>query len=224
MCDLFPPQIFRLVLIGKDIREQIDIDPAGESVPRLYDWYDELAEHVRGGAVDDYTRLFTFCQLPKDQATPATPWQMRFREVAFITQMPHLSILDEASAAKGSKLTEKEADALKERGRYARFWLETYAPSEFIYKLQDDMPDVILSPVQKQALAKLAEYLSQARTGEEIHHRLHELKTEIPISPKQLFEALYRIFLNRDSGPKAGWFLAGLPHDFVLARLKEAVK
>jgi len=33
--DLFPPEVFRLVLIGKDIREQIDIDPSGESVPPL---------------------------------------------------------------------------------------------------------------------------------------------------------------------------------------------
>jgi lysyl-tRNA synthetase class 1 len=222
MSDLFPPQVFRLALIGKDIREQIDMDPSGESVPRLYDWYDELGEHVKDGAGDDYARTFTLSQLPENQAAAAAPWQMRFREVAFIVQMPHLSLVKEAEAAKGAALTEEERAALEERAEYAKFWLATYAPEEFRYELQDELPHAELSAVQKKALGLLAEYLAQPRTGEEIHARLHELKTEAPIAPKELFQALYRIFLGRDSGPKAGWFLAGLPHEFVLARLRAA--
>ena len=223
MCDLFPPQLFRLALLGKDIREQINVDPTGESVPRLYDWYDELAQHTREGAADDYTRLFTLCQLPGDQATPPLSWQMRFREVAFIVQMPHLSLIEEAAQTKRSALTEDEKNALEERARYAKFWLTTYAPEEFKYELQEEMPNANLSDVQKKALGVLAGYLqAKERTGEELHLRLHEMKTGIPISPKELFSAIYRIFLNRDSGPKAGWFLAGLPRNLVLTRLQEA--
>ena len=223
MCDLFPPEVFRLVLIGKDIREQIDVDPAGESVPRLYDWYDELAQGVREGKVDDYSRLYALCELPQKRAALSALWQMRFREVAFIVQMPHLSLAKEAERAKGSALTEDEKIALEERARYAKFWLTTYAPEEFKYVLQDEMPHVELSGIQKRALKTLSDYLQGGeRTGEELHLRLHEMKTEISIQPKELFQAVYRIFLNRDSGPKAGWFLAGLPQDFVATRLEEA--
>lgn len=225
MSDLFPPQVFRLALIGKDIREQVDVDPAGESVPRLYDWYDELAEGVRQGKSDDYARLYELCQLPADQATPPVPWQMRFREVAFIVQMPHLDLETEAARAKGDTLTEEEKKALHERARYAKYWLSTYAPEEFKYELQEEMPDAELSTVQKRALGALADYLQAGeRTGEDVHARLHELKSEIPIQPAELFKAIYRVFLNRDSGPKAGWFLAGLPRDFVTGRLKEVVE
>lgn len=225
MCDLFPPQLFRLALIGKDIREQIDIDPAGESVPRHYDWSDELGAGVREGKADDYSRLYALCELPEDRAALIAPWQMRFREVAFIVQMPHLSLADEAAHAKGDALTEDEAHALEERARYAKFWLSTYAPEEFKYELQEEMPQTELSEPQKRALAALAEYLRGGeRTGEELHLRLHELKTEIPIQPKELFQAIYRIFLARDSGPKAGWFLAGLPRGFVTKRLSEAAE
>ncbi|MBI4065630.1 hypothetical protein HY412_00350 [Candidatus Kaiserbacteria bacterium] len=149
---------------------------------------------------------------------------MRFREVAFIVQMPHLELRKEAGKTKGTGLTEDEAEKLEERARYAKYWLATYAPEEFKYELQEEMPSVELSDVQKNALAVLADYFQGAeRTGEELHLRLHELKTEIPISPKELFQAIYRIFLNRDSGPKAGWFLAGLPRDFVIARLIESI-
>lgn len=224
MSDLFPAEIFRLVLIGKDIREQIDVDPTGESVPRLYDWYDELALGVREGKADDYSRLFALCELPQNRAGASAPWEMRFREVAFIVQMAHLSLRQEAEKIKGVALTEDEILKLDERARYAKFWLATYAPEEFRYVLQEELPNVELSSVQKKALAVLATYLQEnERSGEELHARLHEMKTSVPIAPKELFQALYRIFLARDSGPKAGWFLAGLPRDFVVKRLNEAV-
>ncbi|MGD0328140.1 MAG: lysine--tRNA ligase [Minisyncoccia bacterium] len=224
IADLFPPQIFRLALIGRDIREQIDVDPSGESVPRLYDWYDELAKGVREGKADDYSRLYALCEFPSKRAGLSAPWSMRFREVAFIVQMPHLSLGGEAVSARGRELTDDEERTLIERARYAKFWLATYAPEEFKYELQKEMPKIELSQTQKKALKALADFLQESeRSGEEIHARLHELKTEIPISPQELFQAIYRIFLNRDSGPKAGWFLAGLPRDFVIARLSESV-
>lgn len=225
MGDLFPSELFRLVLIGKDIREQIDVDPQGESVPRLYDWYDELAEEVRAGAADDRTRLYALCALPADRAALTAPWQMRFREVAFIVQMAHLSLAEEAARVKGSALTPEEEKLLDERARYAKFWISLYAPEEFKYELQDVLPEVELSDVQKKALSELADYLQEGeRTGEELHARLHEMKTSVPIAPKELFQAIYRVFLNRDSGPKAGWFIAGLSRDFVVTRLTEALQ
>ena len=222
--DLFPPEAFRLALIGKDIREQVDVDPSGESVPRLYDWYDELASGVREGKSDDYSRLYALCELPKNRAALSVPWEMRFREMAFIVQMPHLELQKEAERVKEARLTEDEVQKLEERAQYAKFWLATYAPEEFKYELQKEMPDVKLSETQKKALTILADFLqNRERSGEELHARLHELKAETPIQPKELFQAIYRIFLARDSGPKAGWFLTGLPRDFVITRLKEAV-
>lgn len=225
MSDLFPPEIFRLVLIGKDIREQIDVDPEGESVPRLYDWYDELAMSVREGKGDDQSRLYALCELPENRAALSAPWQMRFREVAFVVQMSHLSLLEEATQAKGSALTDEEQVKLEERARYAKYWLDTYAPEEFKYVLQETLPDVSLTDIQKKALASLVAYLEAGeRTGEEIHACLHEMKSSVPIQPKELFQAIYRLFLNRDSGPKAGWFLAGLDRTMVIRRLREAVE
>jgi len=225
MSDLFPPELFRLVLIGKDIKEQIDIDPSGESVPRLYDWYDELAEGVRSGAADDHSRLYTLCEMPEKRAAFVATWQMRFREVAFIVQMAHLSLTEETMRVKGSALTEEEKIALDVRARYAKYWLGAYAPEEFKYELQEEIPSVALSDAQKKALTALMDFLqNDERTGEELHLRLHEMKTEIPIQPKELFQAIYRIFLNRESGPKAGWFLAGLPRDFVIKRIGEVIK
>ncbi|HWU24238.1 MAG TPA: lysine--tRNA ligase [Candidatus Paceibacterota bacterium] len=226
MSQLFPSAEFRLTLIGKDINQQIDVDPEGDSVPRMYDWYDELAEKVRDGVADDFTRMYALCQMPKEQAEEPAHWMLRFSLLSFIVQMPHLDLEKEAEVTKGAALTDDEKALLSERAEYARFWLSTYAPEQFKYELQQTLPtDLELSDTQKAALLKLADYMeSGERDGEEVHARLFELKTEVPIEPKELFSAIYRIFIGRTSGPKAGWFLASLPRDFALERLKEAAK
>lgn len=221
MSDLFPPEVLRLVLLGKDINQQIDVDPSGDSIPRMYDWYDELAENVRAGGTDDFARLFALCQI-KGKGTEV-PWQLRFGQVAFLVQMPHLDLHKEAAAVKGSALTAAETEALEERAAYAKFWLATYAPDSYKYVLQETAPALDLNDAQKAALQALHTFsLSGAHTGEEWHARLHELKTEVPIAPKELFSALYQLFLGRDSGPKAGWFLSVLPTDFLQQRLQDA--
>ncbi len=224
MAELFPSPEFRLTLIGKEYNQQIDVDPEGDSVPRMYDWYDELATKVREGVVDDFTRLYALCQLPKDQAEEPAYWQMRFGLLAFIVQMPHMDLEQEAEVAKGSLLTDDDRALLRERADYAEFWLAHYAPEQFKYVLQETLPEGIeISDAQKSALRALHEYLSTGeRSGEDLHTRLHELKTVIPIEPKELFTGIYRTFLNRDSGPKAGWFLASLPREHALRLLKAA--
>ena len=109
MAELFPARVFRLALIGKDINQQIEIDPSGDGIPRTYDWHDELAEAVRNGVSDDFTRLYELTKLPDERAGSEAPWLLRFSQVAFITQMPHINLVEEAVAVKGSELTEEES-------------------------------------------------------------------------------------------------------------------
>ena len=225
MSDLFPPEIFRLILLGKDINQQIDVDPSGDSVPRMYDWHDDLAEKVREGVADDFTRLYALTKLPEDQAEERALWHLRFSLVSFLVQMPHLDLYTEAEAAKGSPLTDDERAVLTLRAEYAKFWLTTYAPDSYKYVLQQSMPEgFTLTESQKAALTKLHDYMKEApRTGEELHQRLHELKSEVPIEPKALFSAIYGLFLGRTSGPKAGWFLSVLPREYALQQLAAAI-
>ena len=45
---------------------------------------------------------------------------------------------------------------------------------------------------------------------------------KIPI--KIAFQAIYQIILGQEKGPRAGYFLSNLDKDFVLKRVKEAIK
>ena len=223
MADLFPPAVFRLVLIGKDINQQIDVDPEGDSIPRTYDWYDDLAERIREGVADDFTRLYALAQLPEEQAGATAPWLLRFSLLSFVAQMPHMDVLAEAAQVKGSALTPEEEAKLLERVQYARFWLEMYAPESARYILQEEAPTYAFTDAQKASFKALLTFVDEERTGEEVHAFLHALKTDIPIEPKELFTGIYQLFLGRASGPKAGWFLSVLPRDYILNRLKKAL-
>ncbi len=222
--ELVPPHIFRLALFGKDINQQINFDPAGDTIPILFDQYDKLLEKYWSGVRDDDSRLLEY--LYPGRRVSARMFLPRFSQVAFVAQMPHLDFGDEMALLKGEALNDAEQKEAEERRRYALHWLELFAPEKFVFKLQETLSEAaVLSPVQKHALALLADFIEGQATipdGEALHQKLHTLKEEAAIAPAELFSAIYLSFLGKSYGPKAGWFLSVLDRDFVLKRLKEA--
>jgi lysyl-tRNA synthetase class 1 len=202
-----------------------------------------LAENYWKGSKDDYARLFEFLYSPAQKSllekvlgslrgsrpfsrrVSAPVYLPRFSQVAFMVQMPHLKLEDEVARLKGSALTAADKAELAERATYAKRWLEAYAPEKYVFKLQDTLPAAArtLGDAQKAALAALADYVESERelAGERLHARLHEIKEERGLSPADFFGAIYTVFLDKKQGPQAGWFLASLPREFVLRRLKE---
>jgi len=224
--DLLPPHIFRLALFGKDMNQQINFDPSGETIPVLYDTYDRLAEKYFSGVVDDDTRLFLYVHLPEERKALVKHYLPRFREVAFLVQMPHLSLVEEIARVKGSPLTPNDERELALRAEYAKRWLERSAADEYKFTLaEDSIPEAAksLSPKQKDALRAIRAFIeSRAKLdGLELHTELHEIRKRLEIEPKELFGALYLAFLGKDHGPKAGWFLSVLDRGFLLKRLEE---
>ena len=216
--ELVPPKIFRLALLSKDINQQINFDPEGDTIPVLYDLYDKLAWGYWAGTRDDYARLFEYVH--PERKAPVRSVLPRFSQVAFMVQMQHLDLYKE--------FPEADKAELDERAEYARRWLDEYAPEKFVFKLQDTLPEVAktLSDSQKKALGELKIFIETAdgmQSGEDLHHKLHTLKEEVPIAPAELFSAIYLAFLGKSYGPKAGWFLSVLDKEFVLKRLGEVV-
>lgn len=225
IAELVPPKILRLALLGKDINQQFNFDPEGDTIPVLFDQYDKLAANYWAGVTDDdYARLFEYVH--PEREVPKETFLPRFSQVAFIVQMPHLDIEKEAERMKGGVLTAEDKKELEERAHYAKRWLGAYAPEKFVFKLQEELPETAkgLNTAQKQALGKLQHYVEGVSTmpsGEDLHKKMHDIKEEQGIAPAQLFGAIYTIFLDRKSGPQAGWFISVLDRNFVLKRLKE---
>ncbi|HWB34274.1 MAG TPA: lysine--tRNA ligase [Candidatus Paceibacterota bacterium] len=226
IADLLPTKIFRLMLLGKDINQQVNFDPEGDTIPVLYDQYDKLAAGYALNKDDDYARLYEMIHIDGPQDGVFLP---RFSQVAFLVQMPHLNLEEEVAAMKGRALTDADKDELAERVEYAKRWLQSYAPEKFVFKLQDTLPAAAhqLISAQKAAIKELISALEAdyPANGEAMHALLREIPARpgIDLSAKEFFTSFYILFFGKDSGPQAGWFLAALPRDFVLKRLREAI-
>lgn len=229
IADLIPTEIFRLALLGKDPKRTVEFMPEGDTVPLLFDWYDRIAEKYFSGVTDDDARLFQFIHEPEERKEEHGSLQKRFlprfAQIAFLSQLPHIDLEREVENMKGEALTEEDTHEIHHRARYAAQWLKEVAPEDYRFELQEEVPERALSftAEQKNALRKVLEYIQNVKTldGQELHTKLHDIRKEVDIEPKEFFSALYVSLLDKESGPKAGWFLSVLDKDFLEKRLGE---
>ena len=230
LVSILRPELARFLMVRPHYRQQINFDPTGETIPNLYDEYDRAAAAYFGELegrtqaetelIRDHARTFYYS---RTEGEPPRCFRMRFAKVATLMQMPTVDLFDAAAKEKGAPLTAEDRAELDRRMEDARRWLASYAPDHYRFQVQPSMPDVTLSSAQREFLGRLADVVAErAWSGEEVHSRIHVLKSEVGLNPKEAFSAIYLVFLGKDSGPQAGWFLASLDRQFVLSRLREA--
>ena len=229
IADLLPPELVRYLLLGKDPKRVIDFIPDGDTIPILYDNYDKLAEEYFDNTDGDYKRIFFLMELPLKRKNIKARFLPRFSQVAFLVQMPHMDVEETIEKIKNSELTALDKDEIKHRSLYANKWLEKYAPEDFKYELKEkEIPEKTkhFSNNQKKSLGVLLEYIKSKETldGQELHTKLHEIRQETNIEPKDFFGAIYLSFLGKENGPKVGWFLSVLDRDFLIKRLEKVCK
>ncbi len=221
--DLLPAEIVRLLMLQKEPQRTIEFDPEGDTVAILFDTYDKFATGYFAKIEDDYSRMFKLIHPKGEEIVPrALP---RFSQIAFLSQMRHLDIEKEAEHLVGHPLSDEDKKELKKRLHYAQVWIDTYAPEDYQFAIQEKKPDVVLSDIQKKALSMVLEYLKSVDVidGQAMHSKLHEIKEATQINPKEFFEAIYLSVLNKKSGPKAGWFLSVIDREFLVKRFGEVV-
>jgi lysyl-tRNA synthetase class 1 len=83
------------------------------------------------------------------------------------------------------------------------------------------MPNIELTDAQKLFIRNLSKRITDAPTvdGPAMHQLIYDAKADVDLKPAEAFQALYRVILGQDSGPKAGWFLASLDRAWLVKRL-----
>jgi lysyl-tRNA synthetase, class I len=224
--DLLPSEILRLLLIQKEPQRVIEFVPDGDTVPILYDNYDTLAKKYFEDSKNDNAHLFELCHFGDQRKKMQNRVLPRFAQLAYLVQMPHLNLIKEVEKLEGKELNDVDIKELEHRKKYAEIWLSTYAPEDYKFEIQKTLPGIVknFSTIQKEALRKVLEFIESSETldGQILHTKLHDIKKEMNIDPKEFFEALYISILGKGNGPKAGWFFSVLDRDFLIKRLKEA--
>lgn len=219
--EILPPELLRFVLIRAPLRA-IDFDPAGNTMPDLFDEYDRCAKaYFKSGPQSEFGRVFELAQVlrpPKEKL-----FLPRFRQIALYLQMPKMDLEAFFTEATGEKLKREERELLQERIKYAKLWLETYAPEEFIYRVTKDLSEQAkkLSSEQKKYLLKIAEILPQFESPKELEYQLYEVAKKQNIASQEAFAAIYKTLIGKDHGPKAAWLIMELNKQFVIERFQQ---
>jgi lysyl-tRNA synthetase, class I len=234
MAEVLPPTILRFLFLRHRPNRAIEFDPAGDTIPRLFDEYDRIADAVAGRPVrgelpPNPERIFGLSMIDADAdpLSEAARYRPPFAHLALLLQVPGPDVVERLATEKGAPLDEAEVDGVLERVAAARAWLEHFAPSAAKLEIHyDSLPTgaAELDGDQHDYLAALAAAAEAdpPAGGEAWQALLFEIARQRELRPGRAFEAVYRVVLDRPNGPRAGWLLASLARNFVIGRLREA--
>ncbi len=235
IAEVVPPEQLRFLFLRPRPNHAIDFDPDGtDQIPRLFDAFDTFAAATAGREVKgelppgfDATFRYSLLDPAADAVAEAAAFRPAFSHLAMLVQIPGVDIAERAAAEKGSALTPRETAILTEREAAARGWLAVYAPDRAVIRVHDTLPGAAteLDAAQRTYLAALATAVGEDApevAGESWQNAIFAVASEAGLPPGRAFDAIYRAFLGRPNGPRAGWLLASLAPDFVVDRLRLA--
>ncbi|HVF69573.1 MAG TPA: lysine--tRNA ligase [Xanthomonadales bacterium] len=205
--EILPPELARFLIVKMDIKQQTNFDPSEkDTVPHLFDEYQKAADAYFNKTDKDLGRIFELSQVGEVKKTPA----VRFSVLAQWIQMPNMAA------------EIKKTDA-SEWAKYARVWLERYAPDSEKFAVKQDLPESAkhLSDKQKELLKKIASELGRESDAETFQTKIYEIGKELGLNGKETFAAIYLSLIGKDHGPKAAWLILSLDKEFVRKRFEE---
>ena len=235
IAEVVPPEQLRFLFLRHRPNHAIDFDPDGtDQIPRVFDEFDKFAaatagRDVKGDLPPGHEATFRYSLLDPnaDAAAEAAAFRPAFGHLAMLIQIPGVDVLQRVQAEKGSELTDPERAILDQRAGAARAWLESYAPEATRLTVQHEAvpPEAAdLDEGQRAFLADLARAAERDApvSGDAWQALIFAVASEQGVPARRAFEAIYRAFLGRTNGPRAGWLLASLDPVFVRDRAREA--
>jgi len=222
MADFLPPEVLRFLMIRTPPRQHVNFEPSEVHILKAFNEFDRAKHRYFHDAnlKPDDKRIYELSQV-----TPEPDyWTADFQLVAALIQMPHLDAVKELEKRKGAPFTDLERKHLDLRIRAATYWLEHYATEDEKTRLQETLPERAknLTTAQHGFLHILAGLLADATWQDEaLQITVFNAARLTPIDQPSAFKAIYRVLLDRESGPKAGNLLSFLDRDFVIGRCRE---
>ena len=228
LVEFYPGEIVRFLMLRTHPKRAVEFDPAGNTLPRLFDEYDRCADAFLEDPAGDLAKIWKLSQVREDDEPIV--FRVRFGTVADWLQIPSIEPHLEAEKRKKAPLTAAESSDLDARIALARVWLERWAPEEARFAVALTLPPAAaaLTGPQRTFLERAIDEVGRITEPEQLQERLYEIAKEVGLTTpegkvsKAAFEAVYLTFIGKPNGPRAAWLLATLDPAFVKARLQEA--
>lgn len=207
--EILPPELIRFMMVRIKVNTQINFDPAEkDTIPNLFDDYQKAAEAYfnKNETNEDLARIFELSQIGVIKRPPL----VRFSVLAQWIQMPNME-------------EEIKKEGLEEWAKYARVWIDRFAPDDQKFEVQKSLPSNIdLSEKQKELLEKTAKFIPDIKDPAELQTKIYEMGKSLELSSGETFAAFYKALIGKDHGPRLAWLLLSLDSSFVRNRLEEA--
>lgn len=210
LLEVLPPQVARFLMIKTEPSKAVEFNPTNtDIIPKLFDEYQKAANAYFEKSDKNLARIFELSQIGNAEKPPS----IRFSVLTQWVQMPNMQ-------------GEIKKQGAEEWARYARVWLEKYAPESEKFFVQESIPDLAknLSENQKKYLYKLASELDKKWTADDLQKQMYEWAKDLALSSKESFAAIYQALLGKDHGPKAAWIILSLDKEFVKKRFQDVSK
>jgi lysyl-tRNA synthetase class 1 len=188
-------------------------------LPNLADEYDEAERlYFKKQEGDmDLAQMYGLAQIgePKFMNVP-------FTLCAVLKQVASEGELDAKAEAMG--YCGFDPVRLRERVRLAGNWVQIHGPEYLRFNLlsreESAKAYATLDEKQKRGLAILVEEVGKTPDPEALHKSIYNSARSIELEPPKLFEAVYRVLIGKEKGPKAASFMLGLGVEYLSARFR----
>ena len=235
---ILPSSAARFLFVRSDIKSQSNFDPVETmAIPDLFDEYDRAWEaydkggdkqSLTSGEIEKLARIYELSQVGKVPEKEKGFFVPRFRDIAnYLSQGFSLDeIVGKLNEIKGGKIDDSEIGIIEERVKYAKVWLENYAPGEFRFEMTEKVPGEVksLSLSQRNYLKGIIKIFNEGDTAESLQISLYELTKQLKIPPEDAFAAIYLSFIGKNHGPRAGMLLSKFGREKVIGRIEEVIK
>jgi len=231
MLNMTPPEVLRFLLMNNQPGKHLMFD-SGLGLLNLVDEYDKqervyFGKEEAAKGMKDLKKTYELSQ-PRD-IQKTIPYQLPYRHLVTLIQIgENWNEVKKILLRTGQipkDLNKQDEERLKQRTEHARYWLDNFAPDMVKFEVKKKLPKVNLDKEQKKFLLSLSEKISSINwEAEDIHNLIYDISEKEKIPIKTAFTTIYQIILGQEKGPRAGYFLSNLDKDFVVKRIKEAIK
>ncbi len=220
---VIPPEVLRYFTFKSRPERQLFFD-TGLGLYNLMDEYAKTESETLAGNSPEFKEAWQISSLSgKDHVISTVPFShlVSTYQTARGDEVEILTILKRSGHEQAVRLQE---DAIIKELGYVKKWLEDYAPENVKFEVLSTTPSLSLNKTQQLFLTGLIEKFESIEfSAEVIHSTIYDIAVSSELGGKDAFTLIYQLFIGKDSGPRAGYFLASLGKEFVLTRLQETL-
>jgi lysyl-tRNA synthetase class 1 len=231
MLSMTPPEVLRFLIVKNQPNKHIVFDP-GFGLLNLVDEYDKFERIYYGNdeiikGMKDVDKIYELSQ--PDNIPKKIPFQIPYRHLVTLVQISNewdnLKNILSRTKQIPDDIEKFDEEHIKQRTKHVKYWIKSFAPNNLKFEIRKNLLKLELSDKQKIIINNLLEKLVTIDwKPENIHNLIYEVSENENVKIKTSFETLYQILLGQKEGPRAGYFISNLEKDFVINRLKQAIK